>query len=303
MPGDVVAVVKQPTLPVRRRSDETAAHYHRTRTLAHVVLFAPTTRFALVFDVDRYLDHISWTGPISHDRECLEALQRAHLSTVAFENLYVVAGIEVRTDVEWAWTKVVEEGRGGWCFELNGLFAELLTALGFEARRIGAAVQLQGPNEMIDHCTVEVLVPHPDDARPWPHLVDVGFGDNFVRPLDLTSARPQDGGVGDFQFFASPRGTTLARLVDGVPEAQFRFKRVSLQAADFDSASQRLQQDETGLWRTKPFATKLLDGGPDRVTLLRDRLRVTREGELSESPVDASEWGAVLEHWFGMSPV
>jgi len=54
-------------------------------------------------------------------------------------------------------------------------------------------------------------------------------------------------------------------------------------------------------WRNKPFATRLLDGGPDRVTLLGDRLKITRDGEATESPVSVAEWSAVLLEWFGMT--
>lgn len=249
-----------------------------------------------MIDVERYLRRIGRTSAVSVDRDGLEALQRAHLTSVPFENLHVAARRGVRTDLAWSYAKVVEQGRGGWCFELNGAFGALLEELGFDVRRIGAAVQLNGPNEMIDHLTLEVMLDQP-------YLVDVGFGENFCRPLALNLRGPQDGGIGEFELIPSPRGTTLARIVDGVPQAQFRFKRVALELSDFEPASQHLQTDEEGLWVQKPFATRLLGPGHDRVTLLNDRLKVTRNGVTEETPVGQAEWPSVLSDWFGLSPV
>ncbi len=249
-----------------------------------------------MIDVDRYLRRIGMDRPVSLDRQGLETLQRAHLSAVPFENLHVANRLGVRTDLDWSYHKVVELGRGGWCFELNGAFGALLDALGFEVLRIGAAVQRNGPTEIVDHLALEVVLDQP-------YLVDVGFGESFCRPLALNQRGPQDGGIGSFEFLPSPRGTTLAMLVDGVPEAQYRFKRVALELSAFDAASDHLQTDDDGFWVQKPFATRLLDRGPDRVTLLKDRLKVTRSGETVETPVSAEAWAGVLRHWFDMDPM
>ena len=64
-----------------------------------------------------------------------------------------------------------------------------------------------------------------------------------------------------------------------------------------------MQIDPEKHWGTKPFATRLLDGGPDRVTLLSDRLKVQRGGSTTESPVPAEDWDGVLRSWFGLSDV
>lgn len=244
-------------------------------------------------DVDAYLSRIGFAGEPALDLETLEALQRAHLTAVPFENLHVTSGIGVRTDLAWSVPKIVEEGRGGWCFENNGAFAALLEALGFAVSRLGAAVLLAGPNQLIDHLAIEVRL---DQA----YLVDVGFGDSFIRPLRLNEVGPQDGGTGTFEFVPSAQGTTLTEHDDGVPSARYRFKRVDRQLSDFDSASQRLQTDPALHWSQKPFATRLLDGGPDRVTLLSDRLKVRRGEMWTETPVPEAEWAPTLREWFGM---
>lgn len=245
--------------------------------------------------IDAYLDRIDFAGPVTVDAECLERLQRAHMTTVPFENLAVYRREPVRTDLDWSIPKVVEQRRGGWCFELNGGFASLLAGLGFPVMRLAAAVLLGGPNDVVDHLTIEV-------GLDEPHLVDVGFGESFIRPLRLNDRNPQDGGIADFQLIDSPKGLTLTRLVDGTPEPQFRFRRVAHALADFTPASDRLRTDPELHWSAKPFATRLLDGGPERVTLLRDRLKFHRtDGSIDEQPVAASEWSSTLAEWFDLT--
>ncbi len=245
-------------------------------------------------DVDHYLRRIAYTGPTTTDLATLEGLQRAHMTAAAFENLDVFHHKPVTTELSRSLAKVVEGGRGGWCFELNGAFAALLEALGFRVARLGAAVLLAGPNKTVDHLTLEVQLDQP-------YLVDVGFGDSFIRPLALNDRSIQDGGAGRFQFIDSPEGLTMAVIDDDdLPVPQYRFRRVNLELSDFDAASERLQNDRTLHWSQKPFATRLLDGGPDRVTLLSDRLKIQRSGSVEETPVAPAEWNATLAEWFHM---
>ena len=246
-----------------------------------------------MISAEAYLERIGVDGPVSHDVAMLERLQRAHLTAVPFENLNVFHRAGTRTDAEWSTHKIVEGGRGGWCFENNGAFAWLLDELGFSVRRLGAAVLLGGPNQLIDHLCVEVELDRP-------YLVDVGFGDSFIRPLALNQAGAQDGGTGTFELLNSPQGLTLTQHEDGIPAARYRFKRVAHDLSDFDGASTRLSTDESGHWLQRPFATRLLDGGPDRVTLLADRLKLFRAGELTETLVTAAEWDDLLWEWFAM---
>lgn len=248
--------------------------------------------------VDRYLDRIGLTARPSVDRAGLAALQLAHLRTVPFENLSVAAGIPVSTDPAESVAKVVDSHRGGWCFELNGAFAELLEALGFSVQRLGAAVLLDGPTDVIDHVALEVTL---DQA--W--LVDVGFGESFTQPLQLNNQEPQPGGPGiaDFQIIPSWKGHTLAKIEDGVPVAQYRFSRLAREMADFTPASERLQSDRNLHWSNKAFATRIIDDGPERVTLLSDRLKF--HGGLDaarhrEEPVPANAWTETLHRWFGI---
>ncbi len=244
-------------------------------------------------DVDAYLERIGFDGTPHVDLETLTELQQLHMTAVPFENLDVALRDGVTVDARAAVDKIVEYGRGGWCFEVNAAFGALLEALGFDVLLLGAAVLLSGPAKVIDHVALEVMLDQP-------YLVDVGFGESFTRPLALNVTGVQPGGDGDYEFIASPQGTTLTKLDDGVPVAQYRFKRVAHTLDQFESASTALQADPTNNWRSKPFATRLIDRGPDRVTLTHDKLKVTSDGVTTERPVPADEWATVLHQWFGI---
>ena len=131
-----------------------------------------------------------------------------------------------------------------------------------------------------------------------PYLVDVGFGDSFLQPLPLSPDRPIDDGnttyrlIRDGEYFVLHEDGEALR-----PLYQFTLK--PRQMEDFEEQSIRLQTEEASNFTTKPFATRSLEGGPDRVTLLSDRLKFRRAGLWSETPVASDEWDATARHWFG----
>lgn len=244
-------------------------------------------------DAAAYLRRIGFESEIRHDAATLEALQRAHMTAVPFENLHVFHRRGVRTDPAWSVPKVLG-GRGGWCFELNGAFSALLDSLGFNVTRLGAEVLLPGaPPAELDHLTIRV-----DLAEPY--LVDVGFGDSFIRPLRLVIEDEQDGGTMPFRLRREGSRRILESKTGTGWTPEYRFDLTAHPPEDFVPRSQYLQTTSELRWTQAPFATRLLDGGPDRVWLLHDRLKVRRNGITTETPVPPVDWPAVLSEWFGM---
>ena len=245
-------------------------------------------------DVERYLERIRYGGWVRPDLPTLAALQRAHLTTVPFENLdvYYRTGVEIGPD--WALDKVVGRGRGGWCFELNTAFAELLGAVGFDVALRAAEVLFSGhPPETPDHLVLQVSI----DGRPW--LVDVGFGDAFCRPLALDVDDPQDGESRPYRVRRDDGFLVLDAAADGEWSRQYRFRPADVDLDVFEPASDRLQHTEGLHWTETRFATRLFPGG--RVTLLHDRLKFTRDAGITEESVDEDRWHVELDRWFDMS--
>lgn len=247
-------------------------------------------------NVDAYLSRIGLSAPVEPNLANLERLQRAHLTHIPFENLDVYAGRTVRTDDEWTVTKVTERARGGWCFELNGAFAALLARLGYDVERRAATVLYGSVSPIPTHLTLRVELDRP-------YLVDVGFGDSFIRPLPLDSEGPHDGGTTRFGFRFDGETTTLVSYEDdGNAKPHFRFDGTARRPSDFEEASSYLQTTPGLQWTESRFATRLLDGGPDRVTLLSDRIKFRRDGVWSEHPITRSDWDRLLAEWFGLTP-
>ena len=103
-----------------------------------VSLAAHTIEFML--DLPAYLERIDYRGPTAPAAGTLRALHRAHMFAVPFENLDIHLGRTILCDVDRFLEKIVNRRRGGFCYELNGAFAALLTALGFEVTLLSARV-------------------------------------------------------------------------------------------------------------------------------------------------------------------
>ncbi len=130
--------------------------------------------------LDRYCARIGYAGPRDATLGTLRALHRAHLLAIPYENLDIHLGLPLTLDREAMFTKLVDERRGGWCFEMNGVFGRVLETLGFTVRYLSGAVGRaeRGWRAQGNHLVLLVTL-----DRPW--LADVGFGDGFLTPLPL----------------------------------------------------------------------------------------------------------------------
>src|SRR5919109_1202974 len=94
-------------------------------------------------NIQAYLDRIGYRGPLEPTAETLRALHVAHLLGVPFENLNIGMGWPIVLDEAALFDKIVVRRRGGFCYELNGLFAALLRELGFDVTLLSAGVARQ----------------------------------------------------------------------------------------------------------------------------------------------------------------
>jgi len=119
------------------------------------------------------LTRIGFLGEVRHGLSTLQRLQKAHLLHVRFENLDIHWGNPIKLDIEKIFHKVVARNRGGFCYELNGLFYVLLQSLDFQLKRISARVYSEEKRlgEEYDHLAIIAHLSEMD------YLVDVGFGE------------------------------------------------------------------------------------------------------------------------------
>jgi N-hydroxyarylamine O-acetyltransferase len=131
-----------------------------------------------------YFDRIGYSGPRTPDLATLNAVMRAHVAAIPFENIDVQMGVRSTTALPGIFDKLVTRRRGGWCYENNGLFGWALGELGFDVRRVSGGVMrvARGDAALGNHLTLIVTV---DET---PYLVDVGFGGALAEPVALVEA-------------------------------------------------------------------------------------------------------------------
>ncbi|NNF64327.1 MAG: arylamine N-acetyltransferase [Acidimicrobiia bacterium] len=170
-------------------------------------------------DPSRYLQRIGHPLDVPLLPESLASLMDHHLRLVPFENLDIHLGVPISLDLRDMYGKIVARRRGGFCYELNGLFAWLLSEIGFEVDMLAARVVGSGGTLGIEYDHMVLLVHLEDD---W--LVDVGFGDSHRTPLRLGTDEVQPDPVGQFRVIESHAGPRLERRKgDGDWIGQFVF--------------------------------------------------------------------------------
>jgi N-hydroxyarylamine O-acetyltransferase len=136
-----------------------------------------------------YLARVGYDGPLAPDAATLRALHRAHLLAIPYENLDIHLGRPLALDEERIFEKIVRRRRGGWCFEMNGLFAWALREAGFSVRLLSGAVNRERAGDAAEGNHLVLLV-----ELDRPYLADVGFGNGFLEPLPLEAGEHERGG-------------------------------------------------------------------------------------------------------------
>jgi N-hydroxyarylamine O-acetyltransferase len=245
-------------------------------------------------DLKAYFDRIGFEGEVRPDLATLVALHRAHLQAIPYENLDVQLGRPLTTDPAAAFDKIVGRRRGGWCYEMNGLFGTVLSEIGFKVTRMaGAAMrELLGDIVIGNHLVLLVEL----DGQPW--IADVGFGDGALEPFRLRPGALEFAGY-SFQLEAMGEGWWRFHNHEFGGAKSFDFQ---VAPADPDLLSGRCE------WlQYAPDSHFVLNAVVQRYlgeTILQMRGRVLRrvspEGVTQETIGSADEWVAVLVRDFGL---
>ncbi len=252
-------------------------------------------------DVAAYLNRIDYSGPLAPTIDTLRALHRAHHLAVPFENLDIHLGREISLDQCVLFDKIVRRRRGGFCYEMNGLFAALLKRLGFDVTMLSARVMSQdgsfGPE--FDHMALMVRLEDKKEIfMRW--LADVGFGDSFREPLRLDEEGEQVEELFAYRIIHKGEKLILQRREYRSSWAdQYVF---TLQPRSIDDYAAMCRYHQTS--PESPFTRKRIcslattDG---RVSLSDMRLIVTKGSERQEKELESAEqYSAALRKYFRM---
>ena len=253
-------------------------------------------------DIGAYLRRIGVDNQPEPTLDALATLSFAHLCTVPFENLDIAAGRPLSLDPDALFDKIVARRRGGFCYELNGLFAHLLRGLGFEVTMLaGQTVDPKTGAAGPERAHLFLLV---DLGGPW--LVDVGWGEAYRRPLAFRAGSEHaDAEIASYRLEEREgRWQVVERQEDeanlkpgGAWRIAYRFDLTPHELADFD-ATCRWQQYESPFFTRHRFCTLATPEG--RRTLMDDRLIVRTGVSRTERTVAEAEVPALLEELFGV---
>jgi N-hydroxyarylamine O-acetyltransferase len=159
-----------------------------------------------LLDLDAYLGRIGYEGDRSPTLAALRGLQRAHVTSLPFENLEIYLGRPIVLGVEALQNKIVRHRRGGYCFEHTELFAAALERFGFSFNALSARVQLgSGELRSATHALVRVEA----DGGVW--ICDVGFGSGPLEPLEFRDGAESEQGGWAYRL------ERLTASLDGLP--------------------------------------------------------------------------------------
>lgn len=251
--------------------------------------------YANALNVPAYLNRIAYHGPLTRTRDTLRGLHLAHLHAVPFENLDIHLGRPLSLDGEALFDKIVTRRRGGFCYELNGLFGALLRELGFPVTLLSAEVARAagGFSPPFDHLALRV-----DLEDPW--LADVGFGEGFRWPVRLNDSSDQAQGDSACLIVAEGDYRILLRRKAGADwTPQYRFTLQPHTLADFTERCRFHQTSPESHFTQERLCTLATPEG--RVTLSGRRLILTTPAGRTETLLAGeAEYAAVLRERFGV---
>jgi N-hydroxyarylamine O-acetyltransferase len=251
----------------------------------------------VIVELAAYLDRIRFEGEPEPDLATLAALSRRHLLSIPYENIDVQLGRTLTTDPAAAYERIVARGRrGGWCYEMNGLFGWALKEVGFDVTRLasGVARSMKGDSALGNHLILRI------DMDGGPILADVGLangpkgpyaiaeGPFAIEGLDYKLERMEDG---YWRFYNHPEGMA--------PNFDFKTEADDDEAA-LSRACVALQTDPNSPFKLNLICVRFT---PDGENHLRGRvLRKVRPDGTSERVLgSADDLVATLDSEFGIT--
>ena len=250
---------------------------------------------AAPFDARAYLRRLGLKNPPRPDFAGLQTLFHAQLRAIPFENFDVLLGRPICLDKEAIFAKLVHRRRGGYCFELNGLFLHALHAFGFAARPLLARVCRDGLLLGRGHQVSLVTL----GGRRW--LLDVGFGGpHLPGPMPLTLHRPLDGAHERFRLTAAPPyGIMLQQEKAEAWSDLYCFDLCHVCEGDIAYANHYTSTHPASFFTTHRVAAVATAHG--KITLLDTALRhISGEGEELIEIAEGEDYLATLRRFFAI---
>ena len=247
-------------------------------------------------DLPRYLERIAVSGAtLRPSIDTLNLLQRNHLLHVPFENLDIHWNRPITLDSNKFFDKIVKAKRGGFCYELNGLFNELLRSLGYTTRLVSARVfngERHGPE--FDHAAIIASI---DDEE---FLLDVGYGAFTAEPLKFVIGEKQQDANGIFVIRKfDDEYVEVAKQVGSALQSEYIFKDIARELPEFAEMCDFQQYSPDSHFTKKKLCSIMTENG--RKTLTDESFIVTENEKRTETAVTSeTEFYELLGREFGI---
>ena len=250
------------------------------------------------FNLQRYLQRIGYAGDVKADAATLAEIMRCQLFTVPFENLDVQAGKIVSLVPEHIVEKIIDHQRGGYCYEVNGIFAMALRALDIPFRLIAARPMFYPVRRPKTHMAIVATV----DGEDW--LCDLGFGSYGIRApmrlglLDVEVQQDAD----RFKLSRVESGEYLLQAYAGGQwQNQYGFDLSPQEWIDFEPANYMNSTHPGAIFVQKVVV--VLHNPQGRDILVGSQLKTVTQGKVEERALDPEEVNTVLGSKFGLPRV
>jgi len=241
-----------------------------------------------------YTNRIGYSGELEPTLNLLQKLQKSHLMSIPFENLDIHWGIPIELNINRIFQKIVVNNRGGYCYELNGLFYKLLTSIGFKTKRISARVYDKNKEygQEYDHMATVVSLNGID------YLTDVGFGEFAFGPLRLELDKIQNDETGDFVIEKFDQDyIRVSKIEDGELQPEYIFKNVHREFDEFEDMCNYHQTNPESHFTQKKLISIPTENG--RITLTDDKLKIRANNSIEETDLkNKTEFDKELWNYF-----
>lgn len=247
-------------------------------------------------DIASYFKRIGYDGMPAPTLETLKALHLLHPLAIPFENLDPLVGRPVALDRAALQAKLVQSRRGGYCYEQNLLFMQVLTAIGFSCTGLAARVLWNRPAGALTARTHMLIRVDLEDG-PW--IADVGFGGiTLTAPLLLQEGIEQETPHESFRLDRAGEYFVLKALIGTEWRPVYRFGLEDHSATDYEITNYFLSNSPQS-----QFVHLLMVARPTpegRYALLNNRLSFHGADSEKRELTSAAEIEQALREIFGI---
>ena len=230
--------------------------------------------------LDKYLDRIGIKGELHPDLETLKNIQKQHLINIPFENIDIFINRSLDLNTDRLFAKIVEEKRGGICYELNGLLLKLLKEIGYDVKYISGRIRDEGTD--LDHILLLININNEK------YIVDVGFKDNYLYPIKLIQDLVQENYDNNYKIKKIDKDKyQLIKIIDSNESILYTFTTEEKDLSYFNARCKYFETTPNTYFTSNPFSAIETEDG--KIFITDKKLRITKNNKSEIKEIKSEE--------------